>query len=225
MAAGEKSFSTAEAKKTTRNFDPIPAGIYELKLLGGSTEIRTADPSKNAKTGKMSQPKPRISLRFEALGSGKDGGKNALIFHDLYTDMTPNAGGTVAPTGADQLKGLCDALQEHADIPFVMFLPKGATEKVKILNPQALAAWLKLKNGAVVKANIKVQAGTKDYPEAKNKLTEFIDEGESQSDDDAGEDAIPDDTDAIPDSDDELPPLEEEKKNVGKSKPAPKKKR
>lgn len=224
MAAGEKSFSTQDAKKTRRVFEPIPAGEYDFKLLGKQAEIRVAEPKKNDKTGKMSEPVPRISLRFEALETAVDGGRNKLLFHDLYTSMVPGKDGTVAPQGADQLKGLADALGVDADIPFTMYKPKGAGAPVKILDPRALLAWIKDHDGQVVRANIKIQAGTKDYPEAKNKLTEFFEAGgtEGGSEAEAGEE-FEEEAGAQDEALEELPSFdeEEEKPKAPARRPAP----
>lgn len=217
MATGERGFSTADTKKTKRNFDPIPAGDYDFKLLGKQAEIRVAEPRKNEKTGKMSQPVPRVSLRFEALDTAAEGGKNKLLFHDLYTSMVPDKGGILAPTGADQLKGLADGLGVEADIPFQMYTPKGSTTPIKILNPRVLLEWIKAHDGQVVRAAIKIQAGTKDYPEPKNKLTEFFEAG-GESSEESSEEAPADGEEFVEEasesSDDaaleELPSFEEE---------------
>ncbi len=206
MATGERGFSTADVEKTKRNFDPIPAGDYDLKLLADKAEIRTADAKINPKTKKMSEPVPRVSLRFEVLNSAKEeGGKNALLFHDLGTKMDPDAGGVIGPTQADQLKGLTDALGADGEFPFANYKGK------KIIDPRSIVSYLKSHNGEVVRAHVKVQAGTKEYPEPKNKLTEFfaagdgVEAGDGQSD----ETELPElgDDEAL----DELPDLEEEK--------------
>lgn len=223
MATGDKSFSTGSVTKTKRSFDPVKAGDYDLKLLK-QVEIKLAEPRKIDKgdnAGQMSRPVPRVGIRLEALESAVDGGRNGLIFHDLTTNMTPDKSGTVGPTGADQLKGLADALGEEADIGFVMFQPKGGGEKVKILDPRQLKAWLEERADRIVRAHIKVQAGTKDYPEPKNKLTEFF---EAAGSDGA---AAADDDGSIPDADgddeglDGLPDLDEKSAKKAATKAAP----
>lgn len=222
MAVGEKSFSTSSVEKTKRNFDPVKQGDWDLKLLK-QVDIRTAEPKKILKgpnKGQMSKPLPRVSIRFEILESAVDGGKNKLYFHDLYTSLVPDNGGVIAATGADQLKGLADALGSEADIPMVLYTPKGTTEKVKCLDARALKAWVESNADAVVRAHLRIQAGTPDYPEAKNKLTEFFDAGAGGTSDgdsaEGGDDALPDADEAL----DELPEMEEEKPAARKPAPA-----
>lgn len=234
MATGEKTFSTGSVEKTKRNFDPVPAGDYDMKLLK-QVEIRTAEPKKIEKgkfKGQMSKPVPRVSLRFEILESGQDGAKNKLYFHDLTCNMTPDSGGVIPPTGADQLKGLADALGVEAEVGFVMYTPKGSTDKVKIIDPRALKAWCEQQADQVVRGHLKVQAGTKDYPESKNKLTEFFDAGSGSTEggEDGGgiEDGGEEGGDSEDASLDELPDMDEKPskpaaKPAAKGKPANKK--
>ena len=69
MTTGDKSFATGGVTKTKRNFEPLKAGDWDLKLLK-QVEIKTAEPRKIEKgdhAGEMSRPVPRVGLRFEAL--------------------------------------------------------------------------------------------------------------------------------------------------------------
>lgn len=213
---GEKSFSMSSQEKKKRVFDPIKAGDYDLKLKGDVCEMRT---STNAEPGKP-PPVPRISLRFEALNSAaEEGGKNALIFHDLYLKTEPGKDGIITFTTADQLKGLCDALGEQLDgIPTVKY--KG----ISILDPRVVLKWVKAHDGEIVRAHIALQKGTTKYPGDKNRLTEFLDregggeEGAAEEEapleeelpaEEGGEELLPEEETADPELD-ELPPLEEE---------------
>lgn len=239
MSTGEKSFSTSNTKKTKRNFDPAKAGDYDLKLLK-NVEIRVAEPKmyeKGKLKGKMSKPVPRVSTRFEILDTSEEGGRNKLYFHDFTCNMKPNEDGQVLPQGADQLKGFSDGIGVDAEIPCMMYQPKGTSspeDKVKILDPRALKKWLEEQADSVVRGHLKVQGGTTDYPEPKNKLTEFFDAGSGtvEGDNDGGlseegsEDSANSDDEALedlPDMDaDEEKPKKAAAKPVQKGKPVQK---
>jgi hypothetical protein len=210
MAKGETTFSTGKVEKKRYAFTPIKAGDYELKILGDSAEVRTAEPSK-----KNPNPMPRVNFAVEALGSGEDGGSNRKVFHTLWCSLKADKNGVVGPARADQLKGLADALGKDANIAIKTI--KGQ----ECLDPIALKKWLEKQDGEVVKGHVRIQKGTAEYPQDRNVISEFFepeesekeDEDEAEEDEDLDEgDDVDEDEDEDEDEDDDLPPAKSVKK-------------
>ena len=187
MAKGESSFNTGEVTKKKYNFNPFKAGDYELKLLAETVENRKAEVTK-----KRPNPMPYISLAFEALGTGEDGGKNKRVYHMLFCSLKPDKNGVQMPVRADQIKGLADALNSHPNLPSI------TVNGIECVSPLAVKKWLEKHDGEVVKAHVKVQKGTDEYPNPKNAIDEFFEpeeeggegeeaEGEEDESDEEGE--------------------------------------
>lgn len=162
MAKGEKTFNLGDVQKSKRSFEPFPAGDYDLKLRGQDVEIRKAD----SKDGKPTFS--YVSLAFDALGTGKDGGKDRRVYHMLFLRLKPGKDGLVSPALADGLKGLADALGDTPNLPTV------EQNGEDIINPKAVVQFLKNHDGNVVRAHVSIQRGNKQYPGDKNKVDEFF---------------------------------------------------
>jgi hypothetical protein len=180
MAKGEQSFKAGGDKAKKRTFDPFEAGDRDLKVMAETVEIKKADPSK-----KNPKPVSYINCAFEALGTAlEEGGKNRRVYHRFFTKMEPGKDGIVTPETVDQINGLLRALGREVDLPIV----EEAGQKV--VSPLAIKKFLQSIDGEVVKARVGIQKGTAEYPDPKNVIKEFYEQGEGEDDeaDDSEED-------------------------------------
>lgn len=194
MAKGEASFGFGNKEKKRYSFEPFSARDCDLKLLGESIEIR--------KSQNNPESFSRVSCAFLALGTADEGGKDKRVFHDFYVRLKEDKNGVKTVLRADQIKGFADGVGKQPDFPL-------ATQNgEKILSPQAVVKWLKSFDGEVVRGHVRVKAGSKDYPEARNVISEFFDAEESSEDEesaDADEELEEgDDVEADEDADEEV---------------------
>jgi hypothetical protein len=196
MAKGEMSFSTGSVDKKKRTFEPFPAGDRELKIIGDSVEIKKPQPS-----AKNPKPVSYVNFRAVALGTGVDGGKDRSVFHMLFTRMEPGKDGIITPHCVDQLKGLCDALGDDGTFPII------EENGQKVVSPLAIKKYLQKHNGDTLMAHVAIQKGSKDYPNPKNVIKEFLAEGEgeasSEDEDESESEDESEETDDAEESDEE----------------------
>ena len=191
MAKGERTFDSSKTEKKKFNFAPFAAGDYDLKLRGDKAEIKKKATDPNAF--------PYVSVAFEALGTAEDGGKNRLTWHMFFLRMKPGKDGSVMPQRADQLKGLADALATPIKADIIQVHGEDCVSAKQVVE------WLKSNDGTVVRGHVKVQAGSKDYPEPKNVISEFFEAAEGSGPNDEEEEDLDDeeDTDEEEDLDEE----------------------
>ena len=173
MAKGSKTFSLSNTDKKKRSFEPFPAGDYDLKILANTVEIKTP-----AVTKERPNPIPYVNVAFEAIGTAQDGGKNRRVYHMFFCSLKPGKDGIVSPATVDQLKGFADALGDQPDMKIIEV---GDTECVSQL---AVKKFIEEHDGEVVRAHVAIQKGSKDYPDPKNVIKEFIETDESSGSDD-----------------------------------------
>ena len=183
MAKGESTWSSKGEQVKKVSFEPLPAGWYELKL-GGPIEVRKA-----AGEGKFS----RLSVRFSALGTGQNGGKDRIVFHDFYLRTEPNEKGTVLVKMGGQLVDFTKALGDDVD-----GAPLRKENGEAIIDPLWLKKWLENREGEVVKGRVKVEKDQNGEP--RNKLTEF-EEGEARDEDEDEDEDIEDEKDEAEEED------------------------
>lgn len=163
MVDGEKNFTTDGQRAVRFESTPVPTADYELKLVD-NFEIR-----KKAEPGAM----PYIAARFELLGTGKDGGKNRLLFHNFMVSLDPGRDGVLNPARANQLTGYAQALGEAFKTGRIVEVTNKAGGKTNCIDPRAVVEWLKAKAGSITKAHVKVKPA-KDGYDAKNEVAYFI---------------------------------------------------
>lgn len=163
MVDGEKNFTTDGQRAVKFESTPVPAADYDLKLLD-NLEIR-----KKAEPGSM----PYVAARFEILGTGKDGGKNRLVFTNFMVSLEPGRDGVINPARASQVTGLAQSLGESFKTTRLVDVTNKTGGKTSCIDPRALVEWLKTKAGSIVKGHVKVKPA-KDGYEAKNEIAYFI---------------------------------------------------
>lgn len=185
-ATGEVGYSSQGRTPIKMNFDPFPAGDYDLTLLGGTIEIKG-----KPEPGKL----PYVNLAFEAAGTATtEGGKDKRVYHMLFVNLEPSPKtGTPIVDQANQLLGLAKALGAELEFGSDAILRKdkenddGDMVKVNILDPRQVVEWLKQFDGAQVRAHVRVKKGTKDYPNDKNEIAYFIEAGGDETPDEIEE--------------------------------------
>lgn len=195
MAKGEMFLSGKVQKKKFSN-EPIPAADYDLKILGDTAEIRTAEVTKE-----RPNPVPYVSFALEAMGSAKEEGqRNRRVYHSLFLNMTPRKDGSLSPQMADQVKGLADALGDQLKASII------TVNGVKCISAKEVKQWIENHTGEVVRGHVKIQRGTSEYPDPKNVIAEFFekDDASEESEEEESEDEETEETDeAEEDSDDD----------------------
>lgn len=160
---GEKIFSSRGKRVQKMTFEPVPKGEYTGKLLGSTA-------SKGCKTDPGSVP--YIRVRFELENTAKEGGKNKLLFHMLFTSLHPAANGFVMVEKGGQAVDLANALGEELAIPTITMeanvkvggtkdSPEYELKEIEILDPDALVQWLRDHDGATLRINVGVRKGIK----------------------------------------------------------------
>lgn len=193
MAKGSKTFSLSNTEKKKRSFEPFPAGDYDLKLLGNTIEVKTPQVTKE-----RTNPIPYVNVAFEALGTGVDGGKNKRVYHMFFLSLKPGKDGIVSPATVDGLKGFADAIGDQPDMKIVEV---GDVEAISAL---AVKKFLAEHDGEVVRAHVTIQRGTKDFPNDKNVIKEFIEsDANSGSDDEESDEEDTDEEDTEETDEDE----------------------
>jgi hypothetical protein len=194
MAKGSKTISLGSTDKKKRSFEPFPAGDYDLKILGDTVEIKTPNPSK-----RNENPVSYVSLGFEALGTAaEDGGKNRRLYHSFWCKTAPGKDGIASFQCVDQLKGFADAI---GDQPELKVIEQAGQEVISQLD---VKKFLQSHDGDVVRAHVAIQKGSKDYPDPKNVVKEFMESEESaDEDEDEDEDEKDEETDDDEDGDDD----------------------
>lgn len=181
MAKGEMSWNAGSVQVKKFNFDPLPNGEYDMKLDGRTLEIR-----KKQEPGSF----PRVASRFTAVGTGKDGQKDRIVFHDFYVRTEPNEKGTVLVAMSGQLVDFIKALgldPDDVDLPLI------DVNGEKCIDAVALKKWLENRDGEVVKARVRTEKDQNGEP--RNRIGAFIEAegaaGASDEDEDEGDDDEP----------------------------------
>lgn len=140
---GERTYSTSGKTPVRDTFPPLPAGNYELTLLGETVEVGKSD-----KVGSM----PYVRVRFQvALPEGK----TRKVSHFFACDTRPRFG-SPPPDKADGICGYAKALGEEFTGGMVE-VPDEQGQNVLCLDPQDLAAYLRGKDGMVTKAHLRIK--------------------------------------------------------------------
>jgi hypothetical protein len=170
MAKGETGWSSKGKQVKKGNFQPLPAGLYESALDTSRAEVRIAD-----KEGAF----PRVAVAFRHPGTGKDGGKDRMTFHDFYLRTEPNEKGTVLVEMQGQILDYVRALGTEIEPKMTTHLGE------RIIDPVWLKKWLTNRDGEVVQARLKVEKDLNGDP--RNRV-QFFEEAEGASDADEDED-------------------------------------
>lgn len=148
MTTGESNFVVSGRKVQRYDNTPIPAGKYELKLLATEAKV-----DKKPEPGKL----PYISVPFEVLGTGKDGGKNRRYYHNFFLKTDPEKNGRAM---VDWAGGITDFAQAAG----IEAIPAATTETtdtegqtVTLLSPTDVLNFIKTLDGAVVNAQLKIE--------------------------------------------------------------------
>lgn len=154
MAVGETKFSSRgqAVKRFTNN--PIPRGVYPLELLGDGMEVKV---SKDNPENSI----PRVGVRFAAQGTGKDGGKDRLMFHDFFLSLKPGKDGVAMPFRGGGLVEFARAQGdelENIDLLEKTIEVDGAPLKVKYLDPAQVMEYLESKVGVVTEGKVTIEA-------------------------------------------------------------------
>lgn len=171
---GEMGWSSAGKTPVRMTFEPVPKGDYELQLQGLSTEI---------KVGKDSDM-PYINVRFNILGTAKEGGKDRAVFKKFWLGVRARAGKSMAPVdAADQLLGFVKAIGEEPSFTGDQCKMVTATDdngekyEQMIIDPLVAKAWFQERDGITAKAHLKVRPERKENGttyEASNEIAYFI---------------------------------------------------
>lgn len=191
MTTGVKKWSSSEGEVKKTSFEPIPAGLYKLKVKR-SWEVRKSESEKSSQLR-------YANGYFEVLGTAKDGGKNRRQYHGFYVDLSPGADGVVMPDRSGQLKEFARAVGEPISPPIVEQLknnPKDQSKtKVSTLSPKAIVEYMNNLDGKVIEAQIKVTKNLQGNPD--NSIDFFVEseEGVSEEVEDEQEESDELDTD------------------------------
>ena len=185
-ATGERSWSSAG--QTVKKFDrnPIPKGDYDLKLDAASAKVE-----KKPEPGKV----PYIAMSFPALGTATtEGGKDRRVFKNLFLHLTTGKDGVVNATRQGGILNLAQALGEEVNfpirtVPYQKFnkegKPEGKMVKIDILDPEAVLAWLKSHDGAIVRGTVIVDNRRKGF-DPRNEI-DYFHPAEETSGEESGE--------------------------------------
>lgn len=197
MAKGESKFTFGDKQKKSFSFEPFSARDCDLKLVGDSIEVR--------KSQRTNPSFSRVACAFVALGTAKEeGGKDRRVFHDFYLRLKPDKNGVQTPLRSDQLKGFADATGQQPAFDEVK------QNNENILSPQQVVAWLKSLDGEVVRGHVRIKAGTAEFPEARNVISEFYDAEESSEDEDENDEDESEESDEETDDGDDDEESEDE---------------
>jgi hypothetical protein len=171
MATAELSFTTKG--KTPQKFEskPPPAQEWDAKIHFSKWEVR-----KKEEPGKF----PYLTGPIELLNSStKEGGKNRVIFHNLWTSLKQYESGFILVTKADQIVGLCRALgteyEANRGNKRVLVMRDAEGEEVPVLAPQALLQWLQQYDGVTVRLKSKIEKGQNGYKD-KGAVDYFVED-------------------------------------------------
>lgn len=182
MARGEKSFTTNGTPVDRFKSTPLPPGDYDLKLLGSE-----------AKAGRKDEPGavPYVTVPFQVLGTGENGGKDRKLYHYFFLSIKPDKSGGLRPNKQDQINGLAKGLGDEFTTSQILSGTDKDGETVDYIDPADVVAWLKERDGAIVRAHTKVQPANGQHA-AKGVIHEFIEVegGGSQPFDDAEEEEV-----------------------------------
>lgn len=167
---GERTFSTAGRKVTDSKPTLIPAGTYTLAVDASAADV-----------GKADRPDaiPYVNVRFTALGTAtKEGGKDRKLFHRLLLSLKPGKDGIMNMDRASGLTALAKALNTEVEgveiVSQQVTNAEGNEVTIEYLNPRQVVEWVKSFDGTQVKGRVKVQKGTKEYPDDKNEIAAFM---------------------------------------------------
>lgn len=171
-STGEMTFdfgSQQTYRFTSEPLDPKPT--YDIKILGKQASIE-----KKEEPGKY----PYILVPLEFLNTAKkEGDKNRVLWHRLFTSLKLDKQGKVMVNREDQAVQLGKAAGSMPNVPTVN-LPTGETNPEtgealtqRCLNPQILKTWIEGLDGKVVKGKVKTVPPKDGYP-AKSEVDMFI---------------------------------------------------
>lgn len=165
---GETSWNPQGKAVKKFSFEALPAGDYELALDTSKAEVR-----KSQNPGSF----PRVAVCFRALGTGQDGKKDRLVFHDFYIRTEPNDKGTVLVEMSGQILQFMQALGTLSNMPVTNVSGEA------VLDPIQLLKWLKNRDGEVVKGRLKVEKDQNG--ENRNRIQFFIEAEEAAAEEEA----------------------------------------
>jgi predicted RNase H-like HicB family nuclease len=166
---GERKWSSQGKETKKFEFTKVPAGDHEAKLDASGAAVAKAEVGKDGKA-----KFPYVKVRFEAMDTATtEGGKNGLLFHNLFCSLRPDKNGGLMPQRADQIVGLARALGEEYD-GNVLEMKDEKGDIVEVLDPNEMVQWLKDHDGALLNLHVKMQKGTPEWPDEKSVISYFI---------------------------------------------------
>jgi hypothetical protein len=156
--AGVKTFSTA-GRSVAKNAkpSPIPPGEYTGKL-------RAEHIAKKQKDG-VPDAVPYIAYSIEVLGTElKEGGKNRLLFANIFPSLTPGKDGVLMIDRSNGLTALTKALGTELEgvevVERTVELGDGSQKTIQYLNPEQIKEFLVNNVGVEFKLFVKVEPNT-----------------------------------------------------------------
>lgn len=190
MATGEKKWSSSEQQTKRTSYEPLPAGVYTLKMKR-SWEVRQSESEKSSQLR-------HVNGYFVVVVPGKEDSKKRQ-YHSFHLDLTPSGSdGVVMPNRGGQLTELSKAVGESVNCGIIQQkkrLKDGSYVTVDTLNPKQVCDYLNNLDGSEVKAKLKVE---KDYKGEMQNVIEWFEEGEpSEADEDDNEEELDEDEESL----------------------------
>lgn len=167
---GERTFSTSGRKVSDLKPPLLPAGTYDLVVDASSADVGKAD---------RPDAVPYVNIRFTALNTAtKEGGKDRKLFHRLLLSLKAGKDGIMNMDRGGGLTALAKAL--GTEIEGVEIVSQDVSDvngnpvTIEYLNPRQVVEWVKSFDGSKLKARVKVQKGTAEYPDDKNEIAAFM---------------------------------------------------
>ncbi len=170
MASGVTKFSTEGRTVVKVEFSPPPQKDWEARLQTEHIKVAVANGA-----GKL----PYVQTRIELLDSAtREGGKNFLLFHNFFLDLTPSPKDGVVMVDRQNgivafSKAIATALSDVEVITKPKMLDTGETIQAEMLNPNQVMTWLKQFDGMVFKLHSKIDPANGNYA-AKGVVDYFI---------------------------------------------------
>lgn len=164
---GVKTFNTSgRTVAKTSNPPPVAPGEYTCFIRPDHIKVACSD-----KPGAI----PYVAYSIEVQGSAlTEGGKNRLVFTNLFIGLKPGKDGVLNIDRANGLTALTRALGTPAD-GIELLEREFEGEKVDYLNPQQVAEYLRNNAGVEFQAFIKVETSEyKGEKQEKNVVSRFV---------------------------------------------------
>lgn len=168
-ATGERTWSSSGKQPVKFEFEPIPSKDWTGKIVGSKVEVQ-----KGTEPGSL----PYVKFSLEVLESAmKEGGKNRFIFPMLWLSLKPGKDGNVSPERANNIVGMARAFGEDTpEFPVITMTNKEGVEE-ELLDPRAVAEWLKNHDGMTLRFHSKVET----YKDKKQAVVDYYIATDSQA--------------------------------------------